>query len=169
MSEDLTKRLPTSDSERLALILTTVQSLEERLNQVERLVIDIDTRLQRVEDRLQRVEDRLQGVEDRVQRVEDRVQRVEDRVQHVEETLEQRLYDTRPIWHKVVADIAQLQEGQQRLQEGQNGLRVEVRELNITVREVNRDQIVINDVIRKIQLDFHHIDERLHKLEISRN
>jgi hypothetical protein len=28
---------------------------------------------------------------------------------------------------------------------------------------------VINDVARKIQLDFHTIDERLHRLEVNRN
>jgi hypothetical protein len=42
MSEDLTKTLPSSDSEKLTLILTTVQSLTVRVD-------GIDSRLQRVE------------------------------------------------------------------------------------------------------------------------
>ena len=32
MSEDLTKKLPMSDSEKVSLILTTVRAMEERLN-----------------------------------------------------------------------------------------------------------------------------------------
>jgi predicted nucleic acid-binding Zn-ribbon protein len=118
MNEDLTKKLPQSDSEKLTLILTTVQNLEVRLEKLEQWVDNIDSRLQRLEQKV-----------------------------------EQRLYDTRPIWHKVVADIAQLQVGQQRLEEGQEALRREIRELNSSVREVSRDQIVINQVIRQIQLD----------------
>jgi len=113
MSEDLTKKLPTSDSDKLNSILTTVQAMETRLGKLEQKV-------------------------------------------------EERLHDTRPIWHKVVADIAQLQTGQ-------DAMREQIGELYSTVRDVNRDQIVINDVMRRIQLDFHKIDERLHRLEINRH
>jgi hypothetical protein len=97
------------------------------------------------------------------------VGKIDSRLQRLEQRVEQRLYDTRPIWHKLVDDIGKLQAGQQRLEEGQEGLRGEVRELNSAVREVSRDQIVINDVIRKLHLDFHGIDERLHRLEVNRN
>ena len=112
MSEDLTKKLPMSDSDKLNSILTTVQALEIRLGKLEQKV-------------------------------------------------EERLHDTRPIWHKVVADIAQLQTGQ-------DAMLKQIGELYSTVRDVNRDQIVFNDSMRRIQLDFHKIDERLHRLEINR-
>jgi predicted phage-related endonuclease len=126
MSEDLTKKLPKTDSEKLNEILTIIQNLERRF-----------------------------------ERLETRANGVDSRLQHLEQTIEQRLHDTRPIWHKVVADIAQLQAGQDAMYEV-------VRELSGTVRQVNRDQIVINDSLRKIQLDFHNIDERLHRLEVNR-
>ena len=126
MSEDLTKKLPKSDSEILLLILTTTQQLELRFDKLETQVENIDTR--------------LEGLEEKV---------------------ELRLHDTRPIWHKVVAEIAELQAGQKRLEEG-------FRELNSTVREVNRDQVVINDSLRRIQLDLHNFDERLHRCEMNR-
>jgi len=87
---------------------------------------------------------------------------VDSRLRGLEQTVEERLYDTRPIWHKVVAEIADLQTGQRRLIEGQQEMKVEL-------SKVDRDQIVINDVIRKIQLDFHTVDDRLHKLEVNRN
>ena len=131
MSEDLTKKLPKTDSEKLNEILTTIHNLEARFD--------------KFEGRLENFETRVTGIDSRLQRVE--------------QTLEQRLHDTRPIWHKVVADIAQLQEGQ-------NALRETVAEIRSTVRDVNRDQIVINDSVRKIQFDFHSIDECLHKLEV---
>jgi DNA repair ATPase RecN len=135
MSEDLTQQLPKSDSETLHLILTSTQNLEARFGNLESRVQDIDSR--------------LGGLEQKV---------------------EERLYDMRPIWQKVVADIAQLQAGQQRLEAGQQRFeesqqaqRVLLIELSSMVREVNRDQIVMNDVIRRIQLDFHNFDERLHR------
>jgi chromosome segregation ATPase len=131
MSEDLTKKLPKSDSEKLNEILTTIHNLEGRF-------------------------DKFEG---RFEKLESRVTGIESRLQHLEQTLEQRLHDTRPIWHKVVADIAQLQEGQ-------NALGEAVAEIRITMRDVNRDQIVINDSVRKIQLDFISINERLQRLEV---
>lgn len=127
MSEDLTRKLPTTDSEKIDLILTTVLSLERRLEKLEIRVDNVDSRLERLE-----------------------------------QEVEQRFYDTRPIWHRVVADIAQLQAGQ-------DILRGEILELHSTVREINRDQIVINDATRKIQLDFHNIVDRLHRLEVNRD
>ena len=141
MSEDLTQKLPGSDSEKLEMILTSTQNLEARFGNLESRVQDIDSRLG-----------------------------------GLEQTVEERLYDTRPMWHKVVADIAQLQtgqqdieKGQQRLEEGQQATRLMLVELSSTVREVNRDQIVINDVIRRLQLDFHIFDERLHRYLLNHN
>jgi len=94
-------------------------------------------------------------------KLEPRIQNIDSRLQALEQKVEERLHDTRPIWHKVVADIAQLQTGQDRLEKG-------LSELTSTVREVSRDQIVINDSLRRIQLDLRNFDERLHKCEASK-
>ena len=123
MSEDLTKKLPASDSDKLTLILTTVQSLDKRS-------LAVEAQFGTFEARLEKVEIRLDNVGSRIQRLEHKV--------------DQRLYDTRPMWHKVMADIVQLQGGQQRLEEGQT---------------------VLNDAVRKIHIDFHDIDQRLQRLE----
>lgn len=96
------------------------------------------------------------------------VSSIDSRLKHLEQKVEERLHDTRPIWHKVVADIGELQSSQNRFEQGQDGLRTEIRELNSTVRNVDRDQIVINDSLRKIQLDLHNFDERLHRCETNR-
>ena len=108
---------------------------------------------------------------------------LEKKVDGLEKKVDERLHDTRPIWHKVVADIGELQSGQKRLEEGQKhleagqkhleegqqALRLGMTQLHSAVLEVNRDQIVINDSLRKIQLDFRTIDDRLYRLEVNRN
>jgi outer membrane murein-binding lipoprotein Lpp len=111
----------------------------------------------------------IQDLGTKVDRLDSKVDSLESKVNSLETKVDQKLHDTRPIWHKVVADIAQLQAGQTRLEEGQQAMRAELMDLSHTVRTVNRDQIVFNDVIRRIQLDFHNVDERLHRLTINRN
>src|SRR5215213_10777477 len=96
------------------------------------------------------------------------VTNIDNRVDSLERKVDERLHDTRPIWHKVVADIAELQAGQKRLEVGQQAMLEDIGELTNTVRSVNRDQIVINDSVRRMQMDFHTIDEKLHKLTRDR-
>ena len=93
---------------------------------------------------------------------------LEKKIDNLEKKVDERLHDTRPIWHKVVADISELQAGQRRLEKGQQDMLEEISELTNTVRNVNRDQIVINDSIRRMQMDFHTVDEKLHKLTRER-
>ena len=103
------------------------------------------------------------------------IRNMDERLQRLEQRVEERLHDTRPMWNRVADDIVQLQASVERLEtsvdrleKGQGELRDHILELGRAVRDVNRDQIVINDVARKIQLDFHTIDERLHRLEVNR-
>ena len=110
MSEDLTKKLNTSDGD---AILTAIKSLDSH---VRRSIDNLVTWVGSIDSRLKRLE----------------------------QLVEERLYDTRPMWQSVEADIAQLQAGQ-------SGLSSEVR-----------------DAVRKFNLEFHAIDERLHRLEIDR-
>jgi len=110
MSENLTDKLPKSDSEKLTLILTTVQGFE-------------------------------------------------DRIHSLEQQVEEKRYDTRPIWEKLVSDIAQLQES----------LRVETREIKGSLRNLSRGQTVLNDAILKVHVDLLEIDERLQALEATHN
>ena len=118
MSEDLTRRLPSSDSEKISLILTTVQHLETRVDDLEKKV-------------------------------------------------EERLYDTRPIWEKVVADIAQLQSGQMQLQEGQQRLEAEVKEIKFSVRDLDRLMSVMSDTMIAIRANYKDMDTRVYELELQ--
>jgi chromosome segregation ATPase len=110
LSENLTEKLPKSDSEKLTLILTTVQSFE-------------------------------------------------DRIQNLEKQVEEKRYDTRPIWEKLVSDISQLQES----------LRTETGEIKGSLRSLSRGQTVLNDTILKVHVDLLDIDERLQALEATHN
>jgi chromosome segregation ATPase len=133
MSEDLTQKLPTSQDPTLAQILSAVQGL--------------GTRLENLENRLGSLESRFDNLEKKV---------------------EERLYDTRPIWEKVLADIAQLQEGQRRLEEGQESLRKDVRDVRTELRDMNRKFSIFNDNLVQIQADYRDIYDRVRDLERER-
>jgi chromosome segregation ATPase len=133
MNEDLTKKFPQSDSDKLNSILTSVRSLEVGLD-----------------------------------RVEMRVGTLDSRVKQLEQKVDERLYDIRPNWQKVVNDLAQVQETQRRMEDGQELLRGEVREIRTSQRDLFRHQVVVNDAVLRIHGDFHYIDARLHALEVNR-
>jgi chromosome segregation ATPase len=144
MSEDLTQKLPSSPDGTLAQILTVVQNLSTR----------------------------LESLEQRFGSLEQRFENLEHRFGNLEQKVEGRLYDTRPIWEKVQADIAGLQEGQRSLQEGQNSLqegqdalRKDVRELNTHWRDMNRKLSIFNDTLTEIQADYRDIYDRVRGLE----
>lgn len=96
-----------------------------------------------------------------------------NRLDSVEQALAERLYDTRPIWEKVVADIAQLQEAQQQLQEGQQQLHKGQEALRTEVHAMRRDVYygmdVLNRTLHRIQIDHCDFDERLRALEKTHN
>ena len=80
-------------------------------------------------------------------------------------TVEIRLYDTRPIWEKVQADIAQLHEGQQRLEEKIEALRNETRTGS---HDIKRQLSVLNDTLLQARADYKDLDKRVYQLEESR-
>lgn len=110
MSEDLTQKLPKTDSEKLNVILATVKTLETRLDSLE-------------------------------------------------QEAEERRYDTRPIWEKLVADIAQLKDS----------FAKETGDIKKSLRDLSRGVSVLNDAILKIHVDLRDIDGRLFSLESAHN
>jgi chromosome segregation ATPase len=134
MDEDLTKKLPSTDSEKLGLILTTVQSLEGR-----------------------------------IENLETRGDRIDSRLANLEQSVEDRLYDTRPIWEKVLVDISQLQAGLVQLQEGQEFLRNESREIKTFLRDIFQRLSIFNDTMVTMQADYRDIYDRVRGLELNRN
>jgi hypothetical protein len=92
---------------------------------------------------------------------------IDSRLQSLEQKVEERLYDTRPIWQKVVADIAQLQEGQRHLEEGQARLEDQMRDIKVSVREVARNTGVIYETAVKIQAEFKDLNSRVLDIELE--
>ena len=124
MSEDLTKKLPQTDSEKLNVILTTVQSLEKRID-------------------------------------------------HLEQEAEERRYDTRPLWEKLIADIADLKESLHSeiggIKSEIGGIKSEIVEIKRSLRDLSRKQTVLNDSILQIHSDLRDMDARLLALEDIHN
>jgi chromosome segregation ATPase len=107
-----------------------------------------------------------------VQNLSTRLESVEQKLGSLEQKVEERLYDTRPIWEKVQADIAGLQEGQRSLQEGQRilqegqaALRGDVREIRKELRHMDRNFSVLNDHLMQIQVKYRDMDDRVYDLE----
>ncbi len=124
MSEDTTQRLPNSEDDRLAQILSAVQNLS----------------------------DRFDGLSTRVEGLERKV--------------EERLYDTRPIWEKVQADITVFQENQKRFEERLEALRDETR---TGFRHLKRQLAVLYEAFFDGRADYKDLDKRVYKLETERD
>ena len=97
------------------------------------------------------------------------VQTLDSRVQSLESKVEERLYDTRPIWEKVQADITQLQEGQQRLVEMQQRFDERLEALRDETRtgwrNLKRQFSVLHETFLEVRADYKDLDKRLYRLE----
>ena len=129
----------------------------------------------------ERVFARFDAVDDRFDRVEGRLASVEIRITNLEE----RQYDTKPIWERALAEIAELSSkfdtemGRLRtdirseFQTGIEGLRTEMKaefasvrhKMEHELRGVARKMDVLNDTLLQIQADQRYVDRRLEELE----
>ena len=117
MSEDLTDKLPKTDSEKLNIILTTVKSLENR-------------------------------------------------VQRLEQQADEKRYDTRPLWEKLEADIADLKKS---LHSEIGEIKSETGEIRRSLQDLSRKQSVLNDGILQVHADLREMDGRLIAIECAHN
>jgi len=102
------------------------------------------------------------------------LQQIDSRLQSLEQKVEERLYDTRPIWQKVVADIAQLQQGQVQLQEGQaqfqeaqSRLESDVRDIKISMRDMTRKMGGLYESMIGIQAEYRELNHRTLDIELE--
>ena len=91
---------------------------------------------------------------------------IDSRLQSLEQRVEERLYDTRPIWQQVLEDIGQLQKGQTKIQET---LQAETNEIKTSLLDLYRGQTTLNDVVLKVHRDFHDLYEHVHGLATNCN
>ena len=138
MNEDLTNKLPKRDSEKLDLIVTAVQALTSKTT----------------------------SLEGNFALMQLRFDAIDSQVQALDKKVEERLYDTRPIWDQVVANVALLQEGQQRIEKTLEDSRNESRESRTVLRHILRRMSIFNDTLVTIQADYRDIYDRVRHLEL---
>jgi hypothetical protein len=103
----------------------------------------------------------LQGVDDKLTLVLSTVQALAVRVDNVEQIVKVRLYETEPLLRKIIAAVAQLQEGQGRLEEGQESLRSELKAFR---RVVDYRFLILSGTV----LDrYNKLEQRVTHLELN--
>ena len=119
--------------------------------------------------------------EAKVERVLDAVQQLTIRVDGLARKIDERLYDTRPIWESLATRVDQIQEGQARLEKSQERLeqsqaelqqqmrdsRQELRGLKTYLRDILRRMSIFNDTLVAIQADYRDIYDRVRGLELK--
>ena len=122
MSDDLTRNMSHNDGD------NDFRRIERRLDQLVGMIETLSADLQNVKADLQSVKDDLQSVKDDLQSVKDDLQGVKTRLDNLERTVNERLHDTRPMWERALAEIAELRTGLGEVQTGLAELRSEVQE-----------------------------------------
>lgn len=108
----------------------------------------------------------VQNLEGRFNKLDVRVSDVDSRLGHLKQTVEERLYDTRPIWEKVLAELDKVQQGQMKLEQT---LLAETGAIKNSLIDLYSGQNALNAAALKIQQNFHHLDGRVHEIELTRN
>ena len=93
------------------------------------------------------------------------LQNIDSRLQSLEKKVEERLHDRRPIWEKVVADIAQLQEGQTRLETDVHEMKGDVHEIKVSLCDIYYKMDVLNDTMLNVQAKHREVDRRVRELK----
>ncbi|MFY9608486.1 MAG: hypothetical protein WAU45_07715 [Blastocatellia bacterium] len=116
MSNDTTQILPNGPSfeER---VFARFDAFEQRafahFESISAGVAGILERQQGMEERQQGMEERQQRMEERQQRMETRQEKIETRLDEIDrrlQVLEQKTYDTKPIWERAIAELLELRE-----------------------------------------------------------
>ena len=126
---------------------------------------------------------------EKLSRVLDAVQELAIRVDSLDRRVEERLYDTRPIWEHIASKVDQLEQGLtnrvdqlergltskvdqleqglQELRQGQHDFRQEARGLKTYLRDILRRMSIFNDTLVAIQADYRDIYDRVRGLELK--
>lgn len=115
MSDDLTRRMSNNDRD------NDMPRIERRLDILIGMVETLSADLQIVKVDLQNVKDELQNVKDELRSVT-------TRLDNLESAVGERLYDTRPLWERALAEIAELRTGLAELRSELAELRSEMQE-----------------------------------------
>jgi peptidoglycan hydrolase CwlO-like protein len=98
-----------------------------------------------------------------------RVDKLELGFAGLNQKVDERLYDTRPIWQKVVLDITQLQGTVDQIQKGQETLITDVDEIKMSIRDIYGRFEVLTESIITTQIRNRDMDRRVRALESNTN
>jgi chromosome segregation ATPase len=102
---------------------------------------------------------RFDSVDKRLDSIDSNVRSLDSRVTALEEKVDRRLQETRPIWERALAEIAELRT------EMREGFEKARSELNHGLRRVERQVDILNHSILEVRADLRYLDERVTKLE----
>jgi hypothetical protein len=105
--------------------------------------------------------------EPNLERVLDAVQGLTTRVDSLDRKIEERLYDTRPMWESLATKVDHINEGQAELQQQVRDLREESRSLKTYLRDILRRMSIFNDTLVAIQADYRDIYDRVRGLGLK--
>ena len=146
MSNDTTQNLPNNPSfeERVFARFDALDArMEERFARMEERQERMEERQERMEERQVRMEARQERTEARLERMETRLDGIDQRL----EALENKAYDTKPIWERALAEILELRENVHTLD----------RKFNV----LTRDSIALRS-------DQSRLEDRMDKLDAER-
>lgn len=146
MNNDTTQNLPNSPSFE-DRVFARFDALDARM---EERFARMEERQERMEERQERMEERQERMEAREERTEARLERMETRLDGIDqrlEALENKAYDTKPIWERALAEILELRENVHTLD----------RKFNV----LTRDSIALRS-------DQSRLEDRMDKLDAER-
>jgi chromosome segregation ATPase len=163
MSNDTTQNLPNSPSfeervfARFDALDARFERMEERQKNMEERQERMEARFERMDERQERMEARFERMEARVEKMDDRQERTEARLERIEtrldgidqrlEVLENKAYDTKPIWERALGEILELRE--------------DVRTLNRKFKVITHDSITL-------RAEQSRLEDRMDKLDAER-
>jgi predicted nuclease with TOPRIM domain len=101
MSEDLTRKMPSSFEERVLAELGAIRQENAQLG----------TRMDSLEARMSSLETRMTSLESHVVSVDERLISLDERLSSLEDKVDARLRETRPIWEGVRQRLTEIEKG----------------------------------------------------------
>jgi chromosome segregation ATPase len=121
-------------------------------------------------DNMMLILSRFDSIDSRLDRIDSRLDGLDSRLTTLEDKVDKRLMETRPIWERALAEIA---ETRAEMSEGFEKLRAEMNEGFGKLRTDMEDGLyrvkghidVLNSNILEVRTDMRHVDRRVTKLE----
>ena len=107
----------------------------------------------------ERIFARFDAMDARLDKMDAHLNKIDERLTTLEDRVDRRLKETRPIWERALAEIAEMHN---EMREGFEKIRSE---MNNGLRRVDRQIDVLNRNILEVRADLRYMDERITKLE----